>query len=214
MVFSFKPVAPPIQAAAPASDVLREVAKAYPGLAPHLANVAVQWGKSSGPKDDRQLEYYPPWEADNPNPGKSTVELYNRDLKGADLTDSVGLDMLHYIGAVDPRTSQPVDPAYYALKKAMGNEVGKANRHMDWEAYNQDTHDYGPQSFQDWLDKNRTDAYIRGYVSPRMNPEWQQPGMYTPSMSAVGDKIKAYLANAPAPAPAPMPRPSTFSFRK
>ena len=176
------------------SGVMDQVAKAYPGLTPHLANATAQWGTPTGPKDDRQLEYYAPWESNNPNPGKSTVELYNRKLQGQDLTDSVALDMLHYVGGTNPQTNSPVDPRYYALKQQMGQEIGKANRKMDWEAYNQDTHQYGPQPYQDWLDKNRTDAYIRGIVSPRMNPEWQQPGMYTPSMSTIGDQIKAYLA--------------------
>lgn len=179
-------------------DVARQVARDYPGLAKHMTNVAVQWGQPIGPHDDRQLEYYAPWESDNPNPGKSTVELYNRGLKGKSLSNAVALDMLHYVGGVDPTTGSAVDPDYLKLKQAMGAEVAKARRPMDWEAYKQDLDAYGPQNYQDWLNKNRTDAYIRAYAVPAMNPDWQQPGMFTPGMSAVGDKIKAYLAGPPA----------------
>lgn len=180
--------------------IVQNVAMAYPGLTKHLAKTAVQWGTPSGPEDDRQLEFYQPWEGDNPNPGKATVELFNRDLKGKQITDSVALDMLHHVGAVDPQTNQPVDPDYYPLKQQMLQQVKAAAHPWDKEAYQDDVKAYGPQSYDDWLAHNRTDAYIRGYISPEMNPEWQQPGIYSPDMVKTGDAIKRYLTARPSPA--------------
>ena len=191
------PTAPQPYQPSDSAAILGEVARAYPGLVKHLSNAVVQWGKPSGPQDDRQLEYYPPWEGENPNPGKSTVELYNKDLKGQDLTDSVALDMLHYTGSVDPTTNQPVDPEYYAMKKAMVDQIKQRKAPMDLADYAESAK-YGPTgTYDDYLQNNRADAYIRGIVSPRMNPEWQNPGIYTPEMQAIGAKIKAYLTAHP-----------------
>ena len=54
---------------------LAAVQKQFPRLAPYLSNVTIQQGKKTNPKDDRGLEFYPPWESKNPNPGKITLEL-------------------------------------------------------------------------------------------------------------------------------------------
>lgn len=179
------------------AQVLGQVAQAYPGLAKHLGNAVVRWGKNTGPEDDRQLEYYPPWEGDNPNPGKNTVELYNKNLKGQDLTDSVALDMLHYAGSVDPRTAKPVDPQYYALKKAMVDQLRTRNASWDVADY-KDSAKYGdPGTYDDYLEKNRADAYIRALVSPRMNPEWSNPALFTPEMKSIGAQIRAYISTHP-----------------
>ncbi len=175
------------------AQVLGEVSRAYPGLAKYTPNTTVQWGQPSGPQDDRQLEYYPPWESDNPNAGRNTVELYNRNLTGQDLTDSVALDMLHYAGATDPRTGQPVDPKYYALKKAIVDQLDKRKAAWDVADY-KDNAKYGPMpTWQDYLMNNRADAYIRAMVSPRMNPEWNNPALFTPEMQQIGSQIRAYL---------------------
>lgn len=188
---------------------LGEVSRAYPGLARYAPNTRVQWGKTSGPQDDRQLEYYPPWETDNPNPGKSTVELYNRNLKGQDLTDSVALDMLHHTGAIDPRNKKPVDPEYYAMKRQIVDQLRKRQAPWDVQDY-KDSAKYGPVgSFDDYLENNRADAYIRAMVSPRMNPEWRGPGLFTPEMQATGAKIRDYLQR-----PAPSQTPPQNIFRR
>lgn len=196
---------PPSGPAEDFTPVLNDVAKAYPGLAPYVANTAVRRGVT---KDDRQLEYYAPWEETNPNPGRSTVEIYNTDLKGSDLRDSIALDMLHHLGGTDPK-GQPVDPKYLALKQQMVAAIAKANHPFDQEAYQQDLKAYPDSgSYQDWMAHNRADAYIRAYVNPRLNPEWQQPGLFTPDMQAVGDQIKRYIATPPAdPQPTAKPNP-------
>jgi hypothetical protein len=178
------------------APVIADVGKRYPALSPYLGNVVVRRGQT---QDDRQLEYYAPWEGDNPNPGKNTVEIYNPDLKGDSLTQSVALDILHHVGGVDSN-GKPVDPKYYALKQQLMAAIKQANRPMDQEAYQQDLKAYPDTgSYDQWLAHNRADAYIRAMVSPEMNPEWNQPGMFTPAMKSVGDQINQYL-RAPPPA--------------
>lgn len=173
--------------------MLGQVSRAYPALAKYAPSTTVQWGQTSGPEDDRQLEFYQPWEGENPNPGNATVELYNRNLKGDDATDSVALDMLHRVGAIDPRTNAPVDPQYYALKKAMADQIRQ--RSAPWDVADfKDAQKYGSTSWDDYLENNRADAYIRAAVSPRMNPGWDDPHLWTPEMQQIGQKIRAYLA--------------------
>ena len=89
----------------------------FPALQPYLSNVVVQPGKNKK-SDDRQVEFYPPWESENPNPGKLTVETYHPELtSGEGLTNTVSGELLHYIGGVNPATGKPVDPNYYSLKQ-------------------------------------------------------------------------------------------------
>lgn len=179
---------------APSDPVLDEVGALYPRLRQHLPQTTVRRGRAN---DGRQLEFYPPWERDNPNPGRITVEIFNQNLRGRDLSESIGLDMLHHIGGRDPQ-GEPVDPEYYALKQEMARAVRSANRRMDTDAWQQDRRaGLAGDSYDDWLEQNRVDAYIRGYVSPRMNPEWRQPGTFTPEMSRAGERIRQYLQGEP-----------------
>ena len=71
-------------ATAPLDPRLAAVQAQFPRLAPYLSNVNIQQGqKAAG--DDRGLEFYPPWESRNPNPGKITLELFEQ-------TGRAGLD--------------------------------------------------------------------------------------------------------------------------
>ena len=180
--------------ASSADPVLEGVASAYPRLRQYTPQTIVKIGTAN---DGRQLEYYSPWERENPNPGKITVEIFNHDLKGRELSEAIALDMLHYLGGLAP-DGHPIDPAFYAMKQEMKSAILAADRRMDTEAYEEERRAglAGP-SYEDWLDDNRVDAYIRGYVSPEMNPEWRQPGTFTPEMEQVGERIKQYLQTEP-----------------
>lgn len=184
--------------AAPQEDfgpVVADVAKQYPALAKYTKNLVVQRGTSNGPDDDRQLEFYQPWDSDNPKKGKITSELYNKNLKGQDLTETIAGDMLHHLGTVDPTTGQPVDPKWMALKKQLIAGMGPDNADMDKEAYQQEKSNpaYETGSYDDWMQNNRADAYIRGALFPKQNPEWQQPDIYTPAMKQATDAMHDYL---------------------
>lgn len=188
-------------AAAPAdsefTDALNAVGTKYPRLKPYLSNVSVRRGTTN---DDRQLEYYAPWDSDNPNPGKSTVEIYSPDLKGNTLSESIALDMLHHLGGQTP-DGKPVDPTYNGLKQQMVAAIKAANQPWDREAYQMDMKQYPDSgSYDQWMQHNRADAYIRALVSPEMNPEWNAPDLYTPDMKRLGAQIVNYLKSGQAAA--------------
>jgi hypothetical protein len=190
---------PPTPAAASPPEnfqpVADSVSQQYPALAPYVKNLAIQRGTPNGPNDDRQLEFYQPWEKENPNPGKITTELYNKNLKGQDLTETVAGDMLHHLGTTNPTTGQPVDPKWMDMKQRLIAAMGPDQTQMDKQAYEQEksnpSYETGP--YDDWMKNNRADAYIRGAIFPKQNPEWQQEGTYTPAMQAVTNEMRTYL---------------------
>lgn len=182
----------------PIDSQLAEVAKQFPRLAQYLPNVKVQSGKKTDPKDDRGLEFYPPWESQNPNPGKITLELYD-NMQGPELTQALGGDMLHYIGGVNPQTRQPVDPKYYAMKQAVMQARTPQQDALDRRIYANARENEGEKrSYEDWLQQSRIDAYIRGYVTPerggRYPDEWRKNGFYSdPKMLQAVEAIKQYV---------------------
>lgn len=185
-------------AAAPdfSSDVAA-VGKQYPALLPYLGNVRVQYGTASSPTDDRQLEFYPPWESNNPNPGAVTLELFKRDLQGPALQSAIAGDMLHLLGSTDPRTGQAIDPRWLAFKQQLIAARSPQHQQMDQGAYEDDKKQGEAGSFDDWMMRNRADAYIRGYITPDVTDEWRKQGVYTPELSKVLDGMKGYLTTPP-----------------
>lgn len=190
-----------VQAPAPENfqSTTDAISKSYPALQPYVKNLSIQRGTASGPDDDRQLEFYQPWESENPNPGKITTELYNPSLQGQDLQEAVAGDMLHHLGATDPTTNQPVNSDWMGLKQQMIGAMGPDQKSMDQGAYQQEklNPSYQTGSYDDWMQNNRADAYIRGALFPNQNPEWQEEGVYTPAMKEVAKKMQKYLATAP-----------------
>lgn len=169
---------------------LDAVAKNYPRLAPYLPNVVVQRGKSD---DDRQLEFYPPWERDNPNPGKITLELY-RDMKGDALHSAIAGDLLHHLGGTDPESGTPVDPQFYAMKRAVADSRDPRSVALDQRTHAAAVANEGEtRSLKDWLDQSRIDAYIRGYITPDDADEWRKSGIYQGPMLSAVEQIKNYL---------------------
>ncbi len=176
---------------------LSAVAQAFPRLAPYLSNVRVQQGtKAAG--DDRGLEFYPPWESENPNPGKITLELFDK-MQGPELTGALGGDLLHYIGSRDPKTGKPIDPQYWAMKQAVMKARTPQQDAMDRREYENAKKNEGEaRSYQDWLEQSRIDAYIRGYVTPVLGgkypDEWRKQGQYnSPVMKQAVEKIRQYV---------------------
>lgn len=147
---------------------------------------------SPDPGDGRQLEYYPPWEDMNPLPGKATVELYNTGESPEVTQNLIAGDMLHYMGAIDPRTGQPVDPTYYNLKQQVLRSRTPDQRGIDDRAYQRDLPFYNnPPSQDDWMQFNRGDAYIRGKLTPDAQDNWRD--MYTPDQTRMLEKLRQYL---------------------
>ncbi len=192
---------------------LASVAQQYPRLAPYLPMVQVQQGKKSSPDDDRGLEFYPPWESENPNPGKITLELYD-PMQGQTLTTALGGDLLHYLGSVNPQTGKPIDPQYWTMKQSVMNARTPHQDEVDRGIYKQAVRaGQEGRSYQDWLMQSRADAYIRGYVTPEMGgrypDEWRRNGWYKePAMKQAVEAIRQYVTS-------PVPEgPKTKELRK
>ena len=94
--------------------------------------------KKAPMEDGRQLEYYPPWERDNPSPGKATVELYNTGASPQVTENLIAGDMMHYLGGVDPRTGEVIDPTWFKLKQQLIQSRTPEQRQIDASAYERD----------------------------------------------------------------------------
>src|SRR5437762_1202895 len=121
--------------------------------------IAVGWGPAQS--DERQLEFYPPWEERNPQRGKPFIEVYNRGLAGDELSNAIAGDMLHYLAAIDPRTQTPIDPAWRNLRSAFARTITPEQAEIDRRAYEASR---DPRPFDQWHDASRLDAYIRGLL--------------------------------------------------
>jgi hypothetical protein len=180
---------------------LESVAQQFPRLKQYLSNVKVQEGKKTDPKDERGLEFYPPWESENPNPGKITLELYDQ-MQGPTLTNALGGDLLHYVGSLDPKTGNPIDPQYYQMKQAVLNARTPKQDALDRREYENSRQTEGEtRSYRDWLQQSRIDAYIRGYVTPELGgrypDEWRRNGFYNdPKMRQAVESIRQYVTGA------------------
>jgi hypothetical protein len=177
---------------APKSDTaaVDAAVQKFPALAKVAKNVVVQ-DKFDAPGTYGQLESYPPWEGYNPNPGKFTVEVYNKNAKGQQRTDMIAGDMLHYLGAVDPSTNQPVDPEWRRLKEKFISTLRPEQIERDKGIFENERNKMGPGvTFEQWMDVSRSDAYLRGYLTPDPNGDkWRYP----PEQVEILKEMKAYL---------------------
>lgn len=175
---------------APFGDYKRAISGQYPALAPHMDKFSVQWGENN--PHGGSLEFFPPWELHNPNPGQPTIELYNRDLKGNELQSAIAGDALHYLGAVGP-SGNPVDPTFHGMKQQMIGSLTPDQLAVDRRAYDKSRSSGDHRSFDDWMQDSRGDAYIRGYITPDANDEWRKQGVYNPEQKKLLDAMNAYL---------------------
>ncbi len=171
------------------AQTLKDIAKEWPTLGKHLDKFVVQYGKSDA-GDDRQLEFYPPWETDNPNPGRPTIEIYRTDLGKEGTKSAIAGDALHYLGAVDPATNKPVDEKFVALKQQLRDSLTPKQIALDQRVHAEEG---DGRSFEDWMNQSRTDAYIRGYLTPDKADEWRRQGTYTPDQTKILDAMRAHL---------------------
>jgi hypothetical protein len=176
------------------SGDIEAVAKQYPALSPYMGNAKVQYGDQAA-SAGRQLEFYPPWESDNPNPGAVTLELFQQ-MQGQPLQQAIAGDMLHLLGAVDPRTGQAVDPKWSQMRQQLIDSRTDKQRAMDQKVYRDEG---DKRSFDDWINQSRADAYVRGYITPDAANEWQQ--VYTPDQVKILDQMRGYLTTPPPRSP-------------
>lgn len=162
----------------------------YPTLEPTVNALRVIWGKSPV-ADGRKLEFYPPWESDNPMPGGPTLELFKPQMQGNALRDAIAGDSLHYLGAIDPRTGKPIDEQWMGMKRALRQSLTPEQLAVDRRAYEEAKANGDNRPFEDWMQDSRTDAYIRGYITPDADNNWRD--VYNPAQKSLLSGMKNYL---------------------
>jgi hypothetical protein len=176
----------------------------YPALKPLLGNLVVQQGQTTGSTDDRQLEFYQPWDSDNPNPGKLTSELFDpvQKMAPSDRRETIAGDLLHHLGTINPSTGVPVDPQWYSMKQELGAARSGFHLKADQDAYARERANpsYQTSAYPDWDQNNRLDAYVRAGVFPKQNREWNEPELGEdrsfidePRMQEIYRRMRAYL---------------------
>lgn len=176
------------------SPVKTDIAARFPGLAPHVQGAVIQRGPPQ--QHGGHLEFFPPHEAYNPNPGKVTVEVYNPDLTGPRLTDAVAGDMLHHLGgaSLDGRN---VDPAFAGMKQQFMRSITPQQRAVDQREYEHARGEGEQRDFDTWMNQSRGDAYVRGYLFPDANDEWRKQGVYTPEQTQTLEKMRRHIGGMP-----------------
>lgn len=177
----------------------------FPALQAHRANMT--FSTAPDPGNGNQLESFPPWESQNPNPGKFTTQLYRTDLPPDQQANLVAGDALHYMGAKNPETGEVVDPGFRKLKEQFIASLTPEQRQHAQERFAQEQS--GPDgykgSFDQWLDSSHVDEYLMGALTPDKSDEWRgRPGthlqnQYTPQQDVILDQMRQYLGRPPQP---------------
>ena len=175
-------------------NIVDQVKSKFPAYSNYLSRVVIHPG-STDTKDERQVETYMPWEDENPNPGKLTIQPFHKSLlSDQSLPNTVAGEMLHYIGGVDDSTKKPVDPAYYQLKQRVESSRTAHQVEVDHKEYQEAAKRGEDRPYQQWLDQSRIDEYIMGYIAPDKQAEWIKKGWYNdPKMHQAVRDIRKYL---------------------
>ena len=138
------------------------------------------------------LEFYPPEAEDNPVHGKATIELYPRAVRlpRDERKQMVFGDMLHYLPSVNEDWNN--------LRNEYQDSLTDRQRKIDRMAYQRDVrnsmgHGMRPRSFGRFMDMNRLDAHVRGYLAPDRRNEWA--GTYTPEQLNILERMRGTLGN-------------------
>lgn len=154
------------------------------------------------PYNGRQMEFYPPDETDNPNPGKPTIEDFSGHLNPK---DALGEVFSHYLPKQDPR--------FGAARDRFIQSIDAKQRGMLQGDYQQDIRSgvYGTKrpSFDEWLNNQGGDAFFRGYVADQYPKEF-----YRPDQVEIFKPLLAQLRGAPGQSqqgPAQLPKEDVLS---
>lgn len=177
------------------ADPLAAIFGEYAALARNKDKFALMFAPQT---DDRQLEFYPPWERDNPRPGKATVQVFNQNLSPKQIQDVVVADAMHYFGAVDPRNNKPVDPTFWKLKQQFGQSITPEQQAIDRRAYERaQAGEFGKpekRPYDEWMNIHRLDQYLGAPLLPEGSEnrrDWMS-GM-TQEQLVLLDLMKQYL---------------------
>ena len=136
------------------------------------------------------IEFYPPDERDNPNKGRPTMVILNKQnwdkMTKEEQDRAIVGEKLHYMPKVDKKFSE--------MRK--GFEGMMTDEQWDFEKKHYDKLvKEGKESrpFKQWWEVSRLDAYIRGYLAPDRNDEWRKSGAYTGKQKIHLEEMKKYI---------------------
>lgn len=168
------------------SSTLQSIATEYPQIARHLGNFRVQWGAERS--DGRQLEYYPPGESQNPNPGYSTIEIYKRGASPDEQRNLIAGETVHLLGGRDS-SGAPVDPTFLELKEQLIASRTAEQKAIDrgiWERKHSEDMPY-----ERFIQQSRADEYIMGALFPDAEDNWKN--FYTPQQKQILEQMRSHL---------------------
>jgi hypothetical protein len=177
------------------APVLTQIAEQYPRIGSHLDSFAVERGPNLS--DGRQLEYYPPDEAWNPHPGKSTIEIYKPDVEPDELRNLIAGETLHLLGGRNEK-GVPNDAKFAALKDALIESRTPDQRSTDARVWKERYADQMP--YEDFIKRSRADEYAMGYLFPDAADEWRKQNTYTDEQKKLLEQMRAHLQTAEEPA--------------
>tara|TARA_Y100001963_G_C6641526_1_gene381211 strand:- start:241 stop:813 length:573 start_codon:yes stop_codon:yes gene_type:complete len=171
-------------------NMLSEITSEYPALAKYPWDLVE--GDPSRNMGGGFLEFYSPDDRNNPSQGKATIELYQRALQlpRDERKQMVFGDMLHYLPEVDPEWNN--------LRNEYQGSLTDKQRKIDRMAYQRDVRNsieqgMRPRSVDRFMDMNRLDAHVRGYLAPDRRNEWA--GTYTPEQLNILERMRGTLGN-------------------
>ncbi len=136
---------------------------------------------STGKGDrSRKLEFYAPDETDNPNRGKPTIEVFDRNMTPTDLMGEV---LSHHLPKVDPNVAQFRSQIIQSMTPQQIQEISG-----DYENEKRAGLVDKGDDLKAWLNKQGGDSFFRGY------PTGQWPAnVYTPQQKATYEQLRSYL---------------------
>lgn len=175
-----------VQASVATPKGATELNAQYPGLQQFGIQIKDSTGGGTDwrgqPYSGRKMEFYPPNESYNPNPGKPTIELFSKDMTSK---DALGEVFSHYLPQVDPQFREArskfiasIDPQQ--KKMLMGDYQDQLRSGLFPK-------DQRP-SFDQWLNTNGGDAFFRGYVADQYPKNYYRPdqvAMFEPLMQRI-----------------------------
>lgn len=168
------------------SDLIRDLYAQYPGLQRYGVQIMDSTANGTDwrgqPYSGRKLEFYPPDEEYNPNPGKPTIEVFSNEMTSK---DALGEVFSHFLPAVDPifkaarsKFIASIDPEQ---KKMLSGDYEQQVRSGVYPKGQEPT-------FDQWLNTNGGDAFFRGYATdqyPKNFYRADQISTFTPLMAAL-----------------------------
>jgi hypothetical protein len=107
--------------------------------------------------------------------------------------------MFHHLGAIDPRTGQPVNSPWYQLKQEVINQMDPRDFANAQRNYANAVKEGGEsRTFAQWMQESAIDQFIGGTMfPPSTEQEWVQRARdiprYNPRQSATIERMRQLL---------------------